>query len=90
MLSTGDLINGFFELFGGVLLWKNVVQFHNDKEIKGVHLSPVMFFAAWGYWNLYYYPSLDQWFSFTAGINIVTANTVWVIQMLYYIRTKYK
>ena len=86
MLLNGDIINALFELFGGILLWKNVHQLHKDKEIKGVHWSPVMFLAAWGYWNLYYYPSLDQWFSFVAGINIVAANTVWVVQMLYYIR----
>ena len=86
MLFSGDLINGLFELFGGVLLWKNVAQLHKDKETKGVHWSPVMFFAAWGYWNLYYYPSLNQWLSFMAGINIVTANTIWVLQMMYYLR----
>ena len=43
------------------------------------------FFAAWGYWNLYYYyPSLDQWWSFWGGVGVVTMNTIWLGQLIYY------
>lgn len=36
------------------------------------------FFTAWGFWNLHYYPSLEQWFSFYAGIVLVLGNLCWV------------
>jgi hypothetical protein len=66
------------------MLWKNVHQLHKDKEVKGVHWGPTMFFFLWGLWNLFYYPHLGQWWSFAGGVSIVTANGVWVYQMLKY------
>lgn len=79
-----DVINGLFELFGSVMLWRNVYQLYKDKEVKGVHWGPTMFFWAWGLWNLFYYPSLGQWWSFFGGVSIVSANGVWLAQMLRY------
>jgi len=38
----------------------------------------------WGYWNILYYPSVGDWYSFTGGLFIVTANTVWVAMQIYY------
>jgi len=81
-----DLINGMFELVGSAMLWRNVAQLHKDKLVKGVHWNATAFFAAWGYWNLFYYPHLDQWWSFAGGVSIVLANTVWLGQMIYYLR----
>ena len=81
-----DLINGFFEFVGSAMLWRNAWQLHKDKMVKGVHWNATAFFAAWGYWNLYYYPHLDQWWSFAGGVSIVIANTVWLAQMVYYLR----
>jgi hypothetical protein len=81
-----DLINGLFELIGGLLIWLNVFKLYIDKQIRGVHYAPMVFFMLWGYWNLYYYAHLDQWISWAAGINIVTANTVWVCQLVYFWR----
>jgi len=81
-----DLINGTFEFVGSLMLWRNAWQLHKDKMVKGVHWNATAFFAAWGYWNLFYYPHLDQWWSFWGGVSIVTANTVWLAQMIYYLR----
>ena len=66
------------------MIWRNVYQLYLDKMVRGVHRLPVGFFAAWGFWNLFYYPHLDQWWSFAGGVSIVIANVVWVIQMLHY------
>ena len=88
-MITPDLVNGLFEFLGSVLLWKNVYQLYLDKMTRGVHWTATGFFAVWGYWNLYYYyPRLDQWWSFAGGISIVIANTIWLSQMLYYGRGK--
>ena len=83
-MISPDIINGLFEMLGGVSLLKNVGQLYADKQSKGVHWSPTLFFAAWGVWNLYYYPHLNQTFSFIGGLFIVTANVVWFVMMMYY------
>ncbi len=88
-MTAPDLINGSFELLGGWALWRNVAQLYRDKGHRGVTLGATAFFMTWGYWNLYYYPHLDQWWSFVGGLNIVTANTVWLVLMIYYARRKH-
>lgn len=83
-MITSDVINGAFEFLGSVVLWRNVHALYRDKIYKGVRLSSTAFFMAWGYWNLYYYPSLGQYWSVAGGVSIVAANTVWALQMVYY------
>lgn len=84
---TPDLINGLFEILGSIMLWLNVRSLYRDKQIMGVNGWTVGFFTSWGFWNLFYYPNLDQWFSFVGGLSITFANTAWLALMLYY---KYK
>jgi hypothetical protein len=79
-----DHINGAFEFVGSVALWRNVLQLYRDKVVHGAHWFATAFFATWGYWNLFYYPHLDQWWSFSGGVSLVFANTVWLFQMWYY------
>lgn len=81
-----DVVNGLFEFCGSLALWRNVLQLYRDKQLKGVHWAATAFFMTWGYWNLYYYPALDQWWSLYGGVSIVAANTVWLGQMAYYSR----
>jgi len=83
-MSLPDIINGTFELLGGVMIGKHCLQLYRDKVIRGVSVLATAFFSAWGLWNLYYYPHLDQWMSFIGGCAIVTANCVWVGMMVYY------
>lgn len=84
-MSWPDAINGLFEMSGGFFLLKNVSQLYRDKCVRGVHWLPTLFFAVWGLWNLFYYPHLDQWLSFTGGLWIVAVNLVWFAQMIYYL-----
>lgn len=81
---SNDQINGLFELVGGLLIFMSVRALYVSKEVKGVSIFPVVFFASWGFWNVYYYPSLNQWYSFVGGLVVVSANVVWVCQMVYY------
>lgn len=81
-----DLINGAFELLGGVALWQNVRRIRKDKQCRGVNWQVTLFFTSWGFWNLFYYPSLNQWASFTGGLNIVAANFVWLWYAIKYRR----
>lgn len=79
-----DIINGLFELSGGILCWLNVHRLVKDKQVKGVNWGVQAFFALWGWWNLYYYPSLNQWVSFIGGIVLVLGNTAWTILAIKY------
>jgi len=81
---TPDMINGCFQFFGGVLLFRNSYLLLKHKKIRGVSMLPAIFFSVWGFWNLFYYPYLGQMISFYAGITVVTANTLWISLALYY------
>lgn len=81
---TPDLINGLFESIGGVLLFLNVLRIVKDKRVQGLSLIPVSFWSLWGFWNLFYYPHLDQWVSFAGGLLVVGMNTIWVCLAAWY------
>jgi len=83
-----DFINGIFELFGGVAISFSIAKVLKDKKVKGVSLIPVVFFTTWGFWNLYYYPSLGQSVSFWAGIGVAIANLIWLILLIKYRKEK--
>lgn len=80
---TPDFINGLFEFFGGVLLWLNVRRLWRDRSVKGVSWVPVVFWAAWGAWNLFFYPAVGCWWSFAGGLFVVTANAAWLVLLLW-------
>lgn len=79
-----DTINGLFETLGGFFIALSVVSLYRAKQVRGVSWVHTAFFSAWGYWNLFYYPSLGQWFSFFGGLLLVSVNTVWLGQIVYY------
>lgn len=85
-MITPDLVNGVFELFGSVLIWMSIRKIMVDKCSRGVSVIHISFFSCWGFWNLFYYPHLDQWISFVGGISIVVANTIWAVLMFKYRR----
>ena len=87
---SGDLINGLFELFGGILMFGNCYKIWSDKQVRGSSVYIAFFFTSWGYWNLYYYPSLNQWLSFFGGVLIVIGNTIWVSFAVYYSQKELK
>lgn len=81
---TPDQINSGFGLAAGLLLMLNVKKLYHDKQLRGVCIAPTAFMAAWGLWNLYFYPYIGAWWSFTTGLLIVAVNVIWVGQMFYY------
>jgi uncharacterized membrane protein YfcA len=83
-MNIPDLINGLFEASGSFFIMLSILKLHKDKQVHGVSWIHAGFFAAWGYWNLFYYPHLSQWISFMGGIGIVVTNTYWLGQLVYY------
>jgi hypothetical protein len=88
MIIIPDLINGAFEAFGGVFIVINIHQLLKDKIVKGIHWGSTIFFTIWGIWNVYYYPFLGQWISFSGGLFIAVANIIWMCLRVYYWRKR--
>lgn len=87
-MTFPDFVNGCFETGGGLFQLLNCWRLLQDKMVRGVSILATAMFTSWGFWNLYYYPHLDQWLSFTGGLVIVSANTAWVVLAIYYGRGK--
>jgi len=83
-MEVSDIINGGFEFGLSFFLLKSIQQVLKDKQVKGIWWPMVAFTTSWGYWNLYYYPNLDQWWSFAGGITVVTCNTIWLALLYKY------
>lgn len=78
---TPDHINGAFEFGGAIILLLDCIRLRRDRRVLGVHWGPKFFFLAWGLWNLYYYPSLGQPWSFYGGCALVMVNAIWLVQL---------
>jgi hypothetical protein len=87
-VMLADIINGAFELLGGFFILNHCRAVIRDRAVKGVSIISTIFFTSWGVWNLYYYPSLGQWWSFVGGLFIVAANAYWIALMLKYRRAQ--
>jgi len=83
-MTIADTINGIYEMTGSIAVAWNCVTTYRDKEIKGISLGSMIFFTSWGFWNLYYYPSLHQWISTLGAASMVLFNTIWLFQAIYY------
>ena len=81
---SADLINGMFETFAGAMILLHCRRLWIDKKVRGASMVATTFFTSWGFWNLYYYPSLTQWWSFYGGIVVVSANGLWLSLMWKY------
>ena len=74
----GDIINASFEALGGFFVALSAIKCYRDKQVKGIHWGTVAFFTGWGYWNMYYYQSLDQDYSAMFAYCVAAVNTVWL------------
>lgn len=79
-----DIVNSLFHWTAGLFVLLSVIKLWREKKVRGVSWLHCAFFASLGYWNLFYFSSLGQWWSFCGGIGIVIASTVWLVQVLYY------
>lgn len=85
-MTFADAVNGCFECAGGFFILPSILRLHREKLVRGVSYVHVAFFSAWGVWNLYFYSALDQPLSFWGGMLLAATNTVWLVQMAYYLR----
>ncbi len=78
-----DVGNAVFEALGAYFTWRNALALYRERKISGVYWPMTIFFTAWGVWNLYYYPALGQWWSFTAGAVLVIGNVLWSVMAVH-------
>lgn len=81
---TLDHINAVFEGGSALLIASNVRRLRRDKTLSGVNILPTIWFSVWGFWNLFYYFGLGQWYSWALGALVFIANTTWVIFAVVY------
>ena len=84
MTFTPDMMNGFFEGFGGLMILNHCRAIYRDKLVRGVSIISTVFFFAWGIFNVYFYKHLDQPYSWYAGIFMMCCNCVYVYLLVYY------
>jgi hypothetical protein len=85
---TSDIINGLWELGGGLVYWKAVMALHRDKEVKGYDPLVTLFFFGWGFWNCFFYPANGLWASFFGGVFLALTNLVYLCCLVYYIKVR--
>lgn len=82
--ANADIVNATFELGAGIILWFHVKTILKEKKVLGVSIVPFAFFTLWGLWNLYYYPTLGQPWSFWGGIFVVSVNALYTYLLFHY------
>ena len=81
---NADFINGLIEAVAGLFVLNHCRVLYAHKETRGVSIVSSVFFTLWGFWNLYYYPHLNQPISFYGGLFVVAANVIYVGMMVIY------
>lgn len=83
---SADTVNACFELAGSAFVLNHCRVLFKQRQVHGVSVLSAAFFLGWGFWNVLYYPSLHQWFSFAAGLSVLGANGLYVGGLLYFKR----
>jgi len=83
-----DVINSVFEFVGTGAVALSAYTCFKNKSAAGVHWFSAIFFFIWGWWNLYYYSSLDQIASLTATILMIIVQAVYMGLILKYTMVK--
>jgi hypothetical protein len=79
-----DKINAVAEVIACIVLLPSIMRAWRLKVVQGVHWLTPAFFWSYGIWNLFYYHSLEQWWSGMAAILLATQNTVWLLMVILY------
>lgn len=85
-MMSPDFVNGMFECLAGIMILNHSRVLYRDKQVRGVSKISTLFFSSWGFWNIFYYPSLEQMWSFYGGLVVVSSNCLWLGLMMYYSR----
>lgn len=79
-----DMMMGLIQVTSAGFLGVSVLQLFRKKYVSGVSAVTVSFWVAWGLWDLYYFPSLHQWWAFGGGVVVTMMNALYVSLILLY------
>ena len=79
-----DIINSVLIMTAGAFISASVVKLYKDKVVRGVSPIHVGFFTMYGFWHVFFFSSLNQWWSVAGGIVAITMNSIWFIMLIYY------
>ena len=83
---TMDQTNACFELMGAAFMIPSLIKAYKEKVIQGVSILTPIFFSCWGIFNVFYYPSIFQFYSGMAAIMLFSINLIWLYQVIVYSR----
>lgn len=73
-----DSITSFFQVGAILFLLMNIRKLLKDGESKGVSIWMIVYFTAWGYWGIYMFWTLGQFWSMIANTGVALAHTLWL------------
>lgn len=83
-----DQINGAFEALSGLMILLHCRSAWRAKDSRSVSLIATIFFFLWGAWNIHFYPTLGQTWSFYGGLVVFGANLLWLSLIIFYRRPR--
>lgn len=83
-MTLFDIINATFETCASGFVLLNARDIWRRKAVAGQTAPTLVFFTAWGVWNIVYYPSLDQWASTAGAWGVTIANALTLALVLKY------
>lgn len=81
---NGDLVNALFECGGAGFCLLSILRLRRDREVRGVSWLHAGFFVGWGWWNVWFYPSVGLWYSWAGGLLLAATNTTWLGQLIWH------
>jgi len=78
------MINAAFEFGGFLAIIPSIMAVLRDKRVYGVSLLTPLFFTSGGFWNIIYYPHLDQIWSAWAAVLLSVTNAVYLVLLFHY------
>lgn len=83
-MTFGDLINAIYEGGASLAILNHCRVLNKQKQVHGTSIISIVFFTSWGFWNMYYYNSLGQTFSWAAGFAVCFVNCYYVYLLMKY------
>ena len=83
-MNPFDIINSALIIMAGCFILVSVNKLYTDKLVRGVSPIHVGFFTGYGFWHIFFFSSLEQWWSVVGGVFTTTMNTTWLIMLIYY------
>ena len=73
-----DIINSGFQFFACFFIWFSIASVFKNKSSLGVSKWHIGYFFAYGVFMIFYYLSLDQYFSLVTNVLVVISNAIYL------------